>query len=382
MLLKTAWRLFSLLRQAILPRPFPGVARYLYRLAVLAIFLPLLVATQLIHSLGFLLDEVLFRGYRKVEIYAPVFVIGVPRSGTTFLHRLLASDSRYTTFSTWECLFAPSISQRYFWRGVGAVDRRIGRPLRRLLAWIERRAFAWMDDVHPVRLDSPEEDYLAFMPLLCCFILVVPFPEADWVWRMGRFDRDVPPRERDVLIGWYRLCLQKHLYFHGRDKTLLSKNASFAGMAGSLAMAFPDSRIVVCDRDSVQVVASQFNAVSDGLRLFGVAADDPRFRRRLLDCLAFYYENLARLTSATAPERWFRVSLWDLSRDTRSVIERLCRHFGTGMSPELEAAIAEYEQRRAPKTPQTVPDLASWGISPSEVRTRFAAWRHEEALRL
>lgn len=382
MIIRTAIRAMRLLRQVIFPQPFPGAGRYLYRLVVLGVFLPLLLALQLIHWLGFLVDEIVFFRYRQVDVREPLFVLGVPRSGTTFLHRLLALDPSLTTFSTWECFFAPSITERYFWRGVGRLDRLVGRPLGRLTGWIESRALGWLDDVHPIRLEDPEEDYFAFLPVLCCFILVVPFPEADWIWRMGRFDRDIDAAEREALMKWYRKCLQKHLFVHGSGRRLLSKNASFAGMSMSLVEAFPDCRVVICERDALQVVASQFNALTGGMRLFGVAPSDARFRARLIDCIAFYYENLERLRERLPAERCVDAPLWELSRETRHVVETISRRFDLPLAAEVEAALEAYEKRPSNKSPGAGPELSQWNIDRAELTRRFAAWRHEETMRL
>lgn len=382
MFLKTGARLASLLRQAVLPVPFPGIRAWLCRVAVLALCLPPFLLLQVMHWIGFLLDELLFRGYRRIDVHEPVFVLGVPRSGTTFMHRLLAADPAFTTFSTWECLFAPSIAERYLWRGIGAIDRRIGRPLGWLAASIERRVARSMDGIHAMSLRAPEEDYLVFLPLFCSFILVVPFPEAEWLWRMGRFDRDVDEKERSALLRWYRRCLQKHLYVNGRERRILSKNASFAGMACSLADAFPGCRLVICERDALQAVASQLNSLSGGLRLFGMSPDAPRFCRRLLDCLDFYYENLARVAARLPEARVARVPLWHLSRDTRAVLEAISKRFSQPLAPEVDAALSRYEARPRPAEPEPAPPLTAWGLDPEEVGTRFAAFRHEEALRL
>lgn len=43
---------------------------------------------------GLVLDELLFRGYRKQRVRQPVFTVVNPRSATAFLHRLLARMSR------------------------------------------------------------------------------------------------------------------------------------------------------------------------------------------------------------------------------------------------------------------------------------------------
>jgi hypothetical protein len=69
----------------------------------------------------------LFPAFRRQQIRQPVFVLGVPRSGTTFLHRALAADAAFTTTRTWELLFAPSLCQRYLIRGLIAVDSSWGR---------------------------------------------------------------------------------------------------------------------------------------------------------------------------------------------------------------------------------------------------------------
>jgi hypothetical protein len=382
MLLKTGARLFRLLAEIVLPGKFPGIWRYVHRLVVLTLLLPVFLSLQLVHWLGFLIDELVFFRYRRVAVRAPWLVLGVPRSGTTFLHRLLASDPSFTTFSTWECLFAPSITERYLWRGIGTIDRWVGRPLHRLTGLLEKKLLAGMEDMHPMSLDAPEEDYLALLPILCCFILVVPFPDADWIWKMGTFDRDVDARERQQLMAWYRRCLQKHLFVNGEEKTLLSKNASFAGMAGSLLEAFPDARLVLCERDALHVIASQFRSIEPGCRTFGYSANDENFRPRLLDCLAFYYENLERVKDTLPENRQVRVALWDLSRNTREVFDTIAQRFDRVLAPETKRAIAAYEGRSAPPGPARSPNLDRWGINTGDARQRFSAWRHQEELRI
>ncbi|WP_405228238.1 sulfotransferase family protein [Lentisalinibacter sediminis] len=372
-----AARIAGLCRQILAPSRFPGPLRYVRRLAAGAVFLPGLLLLQAVHWIGFLLDEVFFRGYRRVAIREPVFVLGAPRSGTTCLHRLLAADERYTTFATWECLFAPSITERKFWSGLAAADRLVGSPVARSLTAAGRTALRWIDDKHPLGLAEPEEDYFCFLPLLCCFILVVPFPEARWVWRMGTFDRDMPAAQRRRLLTWYRRCLQRHLYAHGPDRTLLSKNAAFAGMARSLAREFPDARIVICERDAVEVIASQFNSVTDGLRLFGVPTDDPLFRRRLLDCLDYYYRNLEDLRAELPPERIAAAPMEELAADPAGLVRRLYDRLGLPVTGTLEARLGQLEQHR-PHVPAQAPPLSSWGIDMAEVLRRFAAWTRKE----
>lgn len=376
MLLITLARALDLWRQLLFPSPFPGIGRYLYRLVLGTLLLPVFGLLQLCHGLGFALDELLFRGYRRVEIRQPVFVLGVPRSGTTRTHRLLAEDRRFTTFATWECLFAPSISERHLFLAIAALDRRLGGPLHALASRLERRLFGSLDALHPTSLTAPEEDYLALLPTLYCFVMVVPFPGARWLWQMGRFDRDLPPADRRRVIASYRRCLQRHLYVHGTDKILLSKNAAFAGMGQALAEAFPDSRLVICERDALQVIGSQFNALAPALRLCGVREDDPHFRRNLLECLEFYYQNLDRLRLALPPQRCFCLDAPGLARNSGAVRADLYRALGLGRPPLPSAQDTAGEH--AAHLPVKQPPLARWGLEGGELQRRFAPWCRAE----
>ena len=137
------------------------------RAVVLLLGMPLFLLVQLIHAVCLLLDELLFPGYRKVVIKQPLFVTGIPRSGTTFLHRTLAIDhERYTTLTTWEALLAPSIVQRKIIHALAWLDKRLGGLGQRSVNAVTRRLAGGLDDIHEVGLEAAEEDYLALLPVV------------------------------------------------------------------------------------------------------------------------------------------------------------------------------------------------------------------------
>lgn len=342
------------------------------RILVMAGFLPLFALVQLTHWAGFLIDEILFRGYRRVEIREPLFVLGVPRSGTTRLHQILAADQQFTTFTVWECLFGLSITQRRLWMGLGRIDGWLGRPLGRTIRWAERRIFAALDDVHPMTLTAPEEDYFALMPILACFILVLPFPFSERLWRMGTFDRDMPELEGKRILDFYTLCLKKHLYVHGPNKRLLSKNAAFASLAHALAARFPDARFIACLRDPRQTVPSQLSSIGPGLAFFGVPADSLPVRERFIDLLAFYYRNLGGLLQALPPGRAAWVTLPDIQAGVATALARVYRELRLPLSDDFAATLAaEDAHTRAYRSSHRY-DLARFGLDDAAIRRRFA----------
>lgn len=349
-------------------RPRAGRSRAradLGRRLVLLGFVPPFALLQLVHWVGFLLDELLFRGYRDVAIREPLFVLGVPRSGTTHLHRVLAQDERLVTFSTWECLLAPSVCERRVWLALGRLDRRVGRPLGRLLHWLERRVFGGLAGVHPMSLKDPEEDYFALLPVLATFILILPFPLDPLLWRMGTFDRDMPEPQRTRLLDFYRGCLQRHLYVHGPDKRLLSKNAAFAPLAGSLRERFPDARFLVCLREPAATLPSQLSSVESGVRLFGVLAALPDFRERLAAQLGFYYRNLERALGDLEGARCAWVTMDDLRTDLAGSVAAAYRQLGLPLDPPFRQRLDRAaEQARAYRSGHGY-SLERYGLGPA-----------------
>ncbi|TVQ91813.1 MAG: sulfotransferase [Chromatiaceae bacterium] len=347
------------------------------RVLVMLLFLPVFALVQGLHWLGFLLDDILFRGWRRVEIREPLFVLGVPRSGTTSLHQVLAQDPNLTTFRTWECLFAPSVTERRCWLALAALDRRLGRPAARLLGWLERRIFAGLDAVHPMGLMTPEEDYFALMPILSCFILALPFPAFTHIWRVGAGDRDLAADERRRLLDFYADCLRRHLYVHGPERRLLSKNAAFAPLAMGLAARFPDARFIVCLRDPQETVPSQLSSIRGGLAFFGVPADSAPVRARLLDQLAFYYENLDRLRCALPPERHAAIGMPDLRGGLAATLTGVYGQLRLPVVPAFAAALAAADgQARGYRSGHRY-SLTEFGLTPAAIRNRFAgAYAH------
>jgi len=342
-------------------------------LKALLLFLawPLFVVLQLLQWLGLALDEVLFRGWRRVKVHAPMFVLGPPRSGTTHLHHVLSADPQTTTFRTWECLFGISVTARHLLLLAGRADRALGRPLARLSGWLGSRLPGELDEVHPLSLDAPEEDFLVLMPALECFILIAAFPRAPWLWRTARLDREASPAHRRRLMRLYRACVQKHLHVFGSGKRFLSKNASFSGTAEALLETFPDARIIVCDRSPVSTVGSQLSALRPGLAAAGFPALPERLRDRLVALLRFYYEHLDGLARRD-PERVVIVDNDDLkNRLAETVTDALER---LGRPPEAcfrkrlqDLAVASREFRSGHRY-----TLEEFGLNADDIERRFA----------
>lgn len=384
LLFRVLGRWVSVVRQGVLPRQFPGLGPYLFRLALFVVAFPVFALLQCMHLIGLVLDHVLFADFRSVTLRRPVFILGAPRSGTTHMHHLLSKDPGFTTFSLWELLFAPSISERHLYKLLGRLDTAVGAPVSRGISWAEQRLANAMKDIHPIGLKSPEEDFLLLLPTLDCFLLVLVFPECDWLWRLARSDGAGKRQPARVVLRRYRRLLQRHIYFHGRHLQLLSKNASFAGLAQSLVSEFPDSAIVVCERDAVLAVKSQMRSLHQCRRLLALDKLHPTFQQKLLETLQFYYKNLQRLKVIAPANQLCCVALHDLSLEPRQTLQSLYQQLRLGNFDDVKPLLETLMQLES-NTPTRPKTTNSNNVESGDVALEFSSfsnWRHAPERRL
>ena len=348
---------------------FDGRRRWTGRL-LLVVLTPLFILMQLLTWLFWLLDEILFPQYRDVQIKSPLFVIGPPRTGTTFMHHVLAADEETTTFRLWECLFGVTICGRKLCRGLARLDRYTGRLVSRLAARVSRGLQSSMDDVHPLGLDEPEEDFLLFLPLATCFLIAVPFPEPRWLFAFSRFDEDVPPRDRKRYMRWYRQCIQKHLYVNGSDKRFLSKNASFAGTVNSILEEFDDAKIISTWRDPLESVPSQLSSLRPGLDALGFTRFDDGFRDALLEQMVFYYAHLAA-AEKKHPDSVARIDNLAMREALQDSVQGAFTQLGLDVSDSLQAELARRSEAARRHRSGHQYSLEEFGLDGELIRSRF-----------
>lgn len=319
------------------------------RLLLLLFGMPLFLLVQAVHTLCLLLDELLFPGYRRMAVQEPLFITGLPRSGTTFLHRTLAVEAdRYTTLTTWEALLAPSILQRRLIRALARLDGLLGGPGRRGLTALGRRLGGPLEAIHEVGLNAAEEDYLLLLPAGGCFILLLAFPDAPGLPALGRLDptmdrsvdRSMTPGRRRRLLRLYRGLVQRHLYVDGGERRLLSKNAAFGGWVEGLRETFPDARFLICIREPGTALSSQISAVSGARALFGTTVDGTAFQRLFLDLFGDTLAHLAATVRGWPPERAAIIDMGDLRRAPATTIATALIQLQIAPSARLCGALA------------------------------------------
>jgi hypothetical protein len=255
----------------------------------------------------------------------PLIVLGLPRSGTTLLHRLLAEDPQGRAVPAWELLrpVAPG-----------------GRDRRRALAARQMKlihAYApWADRIHATHPDAPEE----------CMVLLASTFESALYWAIapvyGYLDW-LLATDPHRAYAEYRAALQI-LARVAPDRRLVLKSPSHTAHLATLCETLPEALLVQCHRDpleSVVSVSSLFRAAH------GILSDDldvPRTARVNLELLGTTAEqNL--VDRRTWGDRVYDVDYRDLVADPIGVVRGVYQRFELEWSDALDQRLRRYMAR-------------------------------------
>lgn len=338
------------------------------RFLFLVLWLIIYVLASIINHFFFLLDEVLFPKYHDQEIKQPVFIIGNPRSGTTFLHRLLYKDqSIFTSFTVWEMAFAPSITQR----NVLWFFARAGRPIRRFIRSFNK-VFreSKVSQTHAIRLTDAEEDEHIMIHCFASETLFNLYPFLDLVFPYFYFDRDIPKDKQRKMMRFYRNMIQRHLYAHGGEKVLLSKNPSYSSRIAALSETFPDAQFIKLVRNPFEAVPSMLNVMAIGLGIFCDPRNPYAYNEELMQLMTYYYFYPVEYFQNKKGKCQF-IKYDDLVKHPDEVIKGLYTWMGRACSEDFEALVTQETQTQRHYHSKHHYPLGKMGLSEERIFKEF-----------
>lgn len=344
----------------------------LKRIGWLLLFYIVFPLWELFIWIGLWLDELFFADYHDVQIGAPVFIIGNPRSGTTFLQRLMAENTQtFTSMKTWELLFAPSITARQIFEALAAVERRIGKPLRKPLLRLQQR---WQEAnvVHKVALRAPEEDEYLLIHIFSTLKVWTFAAMLEEAQRYTYFDKQMPAREKRRIQQFYRRCLQRHLYAHDAvDKVYLSKNPSYSPMVETLLEIFPDARFVYLARNPLEMIPSYISLTEEEWQILGDPPKPYMCRDWVLEMAHHWYTYPLQRLSERPQDQYIVVNFHRMVNHAETVINEIYERLELEMRDEFAGIL--HERAIAARNHESEHDyaLSEMGLSRQEIQTEF-----------
>jgi len=299
-------------------------------------------------------------------IQRPVFITGMPRSGSTFLHELMAEDPENRAPRVWEVMF-PIPTRKDVW---SSVDPRI-RKAEACLWWFRRLA-PLADAVYPMRASTPHEcvGIHSYTMLSQEFVITCRIPAYETFLRGGNLG---------PAYAWQKRFLQ-YLQLSGPHKNWILKSPEHVYGLDHLLSVFPDAVIIQTHRNPLEVLRSslQLNEVLEGV--FAYPSDRAQTRIREARSLIESMDSIRSFRKAH-PEfagRFIDVDYDELIADplevVRRIYQRLNRHLVVPASERLQRLAA---RRSRYKGRHASPTLADLGIDEVFESQRLAAWRSQ-----
>ena len=293
----------------------------------------------------------------------PVFILGLPRSGTTFLHELLARDPDVMVPRVWQTI-SPAPRKRDFDPAASDVVRRTGRQL---------DTFAGLApgfrDVHPIGPDSPQE---------CSEITAQVFQSLrfDTTFRVPSYLAWLDKHGHDEAFAFHARFLQAMQHGVGaRFWALKCPDHTFS--LDAILRTYPDARFVIVHRDPVHVFASVAHLTEVLRRPFLRGIDPEEIGRQVTER---WIEGADKLVDfdrrSDLPEsQKIHVHYEQLTADPLATIARIYGHFGETLSDAAaEAMRARLAARPRGGYGRNRYRLADFGINADRLRPRFASY--------
>lgn len=295
------------------------------------------------------------------RIQRPLFVLGMPRTGTTLLHGLLAQDPAARAPLTWE-VAAPCPAPE---TASYASDPRIAAAQARERD-IERVAPGF-SAIHPSGALLPQE----------CVSLTAPeFVSMQWeaTYAVPSYQRWCEGQDHASVYRWHREFLQ-HLQSRHAGAYWVLKTPAHLLTLDALFAEYPDARVVQTHRAPSQVVAS-LASLECALRGASTDAIEPRAQGEEAAALIERMLRAGAAARAAHPEReaqFFDLAYPDLVADPFGSVKRIYERFDLAFTGELESRMRSFLAANASdKHGVHRYSPASFGLDAAELERRYA----------
>ena len=301
----------------------------------------------------------------ELPLARPLFITGLPRTGTSILHELLACDPAHRVPLHWEVRHPCPPPET----ASAGSDPRIERAERQVQLWN-----------HIVPEYAVMHELGARLPVECIQLTAHEFRSEEL---MGR--HQVPS-----YAAWYARCdlvpayrfhramLQHLSWRHRRERWVLKAPSHLAALRPLLAV-YPDARIVVTHRDPLEILPSVASILYSTAYVRSDAVDPDAMLGWFTGetCLGLLDGMTAlRASGAVDPAQFHDVRYTDLVARPFETIGALYDHFGWRFTADAEARMRAYLAAK-PKGKHGAHryDFSATGFDRERERERFRAYQ-------
>ena len=298
-------------------------------------------------------------GYADVPIVAPIFVTGLPRTGTTALHRLLCGDPRHQGLELWLAEFPQP------------------RPPRE--TWPDNPVFAELDSrFQKAHRENPDYTGLHYMTA----------DEVEECWQLLRQSvhsvsyetlAHVPTYSRWLAGQDWTRAYQRHrrnlalIGLNDADKRWVLKNPSHLFALDAIFAVYPDALVIQCHRPADTLMASMCSLAQHTAQGWSNTFVGATIGADALETWSRGLERFNAVRATRNPAQFYDCDYFELIREPIGTVERIYSHFGIEMTDDARTAIVHTDEvsKQGPRAPKHTYSLADYGLTEDQVKERF-----------
>ncbi|NKX86119.1 sulfotransferase family protein [Nocardia coubleae] len=298
-------------------------------------------------------------GFAETPVTRPIFVTGLPRTGTTALHRLLAADPANQGLEMWLTDFPQPRPPQESWADnpayqqidAGLRQHQVQNPEFMGLHYMSAADVEECWQLLRQSVMSHSYECLAYLPSYSQWLTT-----QDWTPAYARHQRNLQ------LIGM------------NDARRWVLKNPSHLFCLDALLAVYPDAVVIQTHRDPATVIPSVCSLNEHATRGWSTVFTPEVIGRTQLD---LWSRGLREFTAARArhPEAHFiDIDFDDLRSDPVGTVETIYRSIGTELTPQAHAAVLalDAESRTGARKPTHHYSLADYGLTEDMVAERFS----------
>jgi hypothetical protein len=296
-----------------------------------------------------------------IDLLPPVVIAGLPRTGTTHLHNLLAAPSTFRTMPYWESNEPVPLPSE---AGIEPDPRRTRMDVAVGVMNLVMPHFPLM---HEMTTDHVHEE----IQLLANDFSTMLFETLAHV-----------PRWRDYYMAHdqtsnyeYLETQLKAMQFLRGGRRWLLKSPQHLEQLPVLDAVFPDVFVVFTHRDPTPVALSMLAMITYSARMYCSPVPVNEISSTWVERLALMLNALVRDRDTIPPARSIDVRFDEFMADEHAVVEQVYEQAGESLDDEARAAIGGYlagHQRGRLGTVATSPEM--FGLADRDLRDSFAPY--------
>lgn len=300
------------------------------------------------------------------RIVNPVVIVGLPRTGTTMLHRILSSDDRFYFPRFYEARYPVPLNDP-----TTGEDTRIARVEDELIGMLA--AAPELASVHPLSATEAEEEisliehsFFSSSPEAFCRVPTY----AKWV------------ENNDNTPGYeYLARLLKLLQWLKRQQgqqaeRWLLKTPHHLHHMQLLQDTFPDAKVLLTHRDPLETIPS---LTSFHRYLYTLSSDDVDVPEMALHWMLKFSRSINEATAIRKkyPERFLDIDFQDTVNNSNSVIESVYNFVGMHLGQEVKNAMTIWkDENRREKRAKHKYSLGEFGFTAEQLMVQFSDYRN------